>query len=78
MGVLTQLERSLSARGMTFALAEVKGPVMGRLRTTELGQRLTGKVFMSVHEAFEHATRSGEPPVPDKEGLALVGINGSK
>jgi hypothetical protein len=31
-----------------------------------------------VHEAFEHATRSGEPPVPDKEGLALVGINGSK
>lgn len=78
LGVLTQLERSLSARGMTFALAEVKGPVMGRLRTTELGQRLTGKVFMSVHEAFEHATRSGEPPVPDKEGLALVGINGSK
>jgi SulP family sulfate permease len=78
LGVLTQLERSLSARGMTFALAEVKGPVMDRLRTTELGQRLTGKVFLSVHEAFEHATRSGEPPVPDKEGLALVGINGSK
>lgn len=77
LGVLTQLERSLSARGMTFALAEVKGPVMDRLRTTELGQRLTGKVFLSVHEAFEHATRSGEPPVPDKEGLALVGINGS-
>jgi len=78
LGVLTQLERSLSARGMTFALAEVKGPVMDRLRTTELGQRLTGKVFLSVHEAFEHATRSGEPPVPDKEGLALVGINGSQ
>lgn len=78
LGVLTQLERSLSARGMTFALAEVKGPVMDRLRTTELGQRLTGKVFLSVHEAFEHATRSGEPPVPDKEGLVLVGINGSK
>ena len=64
LGVLTQLERSLSARGMTFALAEVKGPVMDRLRTTELGQRLQGKVFLSVHEAFEHATRSGEPPVP--------------
>ena len=78
LGVLTQLERSLSARGMTFALAEVKGPVMDRLRTTELGQRLTGKVFVSVYEAFEHATRPGESPVPDKEGLALVGINGSK
>jgi len=64
LGVLTQLERGLSARGMTFALAEVKGPVMDRLRSTELGQRLQGKVFLSVHEAFEQAVRSGETAVP--------------
>ena len=64
LGVLTQLERSLSARGITFALAEVKGPVMDRLRSTELGKRLQGKVFLSVHEAFEHAARSGEPALP--------------
>lgn len=64
LGVLTQLERGLAARGMTFALAEVKGPVMDRLRSTELGQRLQGKVFLSVHEAFEHAARSGEPAAP--------------
>ena len=64
LGVLTQLERSLAARGMTFALAEVKGPVMDRLRSTELGQRLTGKVFLSVHEAFGHAARSVQPPPP--------------
>ena len=68
LGVLTQLERSLSARGMTFALAEVKGPVMDRLRSTELGQRLQGKVFLSVHEAFENAARSGEPTAPPSLG----------
>lgn len=60
LGMLTQLEQSLSARGIEFTLAEVKGPVMDRLRNTELGQRLQGKVFLSVHEAFEHA---GEPAV---------------
>jgi len=64
LGVLTQLELGLAARGMTLALAEVKGPVMDRLRSTELGQRLQGKVFLSVHEAFEHAARSGEPAAP--------------
>ena len=55
LGVLTELERSLTARGIAFTLAEVKGPVMDRLRSTELGRRLQGKVFLSVHEGFEHA-----------------------
>lgn len=53
--VLTQLERSLAARGIEFALAEVKGPVMDRLRSTELGERLHGRVFLSVHDAFRVA-----------------------
>jgi len=64
LGVLTQLERSLADRNIEFMLAEVKGPVMDRLRSTDLGQRLQGKVFLSVHEAFEHAARAGEPAVP--------------
>ena len=55
LGVLTQLERSLAARSIEFMLTEVKGPVMDRLRPTELGQRLLNRVFLSVHEAFEHA-----------------------
>ena len=58
LGVLTQLERSLAARGVEFMLAEVKGPVMDRLRPTELGQRLQQRVFLSVHEAFEYATQT--------------------
>jgi SulP family sulfate permease len=63
LGTLTELERSLAARGIEFTLAEVKGPVMDRLRSTELGQRLQGKVFLSVHEAFEHATHADSQAV---------------
>jgi SulP family sulfate permease len=50
--VLTELERSLATRGIGFMLAEVKGPVMDRLRDTDLGRRLDGRIFLSVHEAF--------------------------
>ena len=64
LGVLTQLERSLAIRGIEFMLAEVKGPVMDRLRSTELGQRLQDKVFLSVHAAFEHAVQAGNQPLP--------------
>ena len=52
LGVLTQLERNLATRGIEFTLAEVKGPVMDRLRGTGLGLRLEGKVFLSTHDAF--------------------------
>jgi SulP family sulfate permease len=61
LDVLTELERSLAARGITFMLAEVKGPVMDRLRHTELGRRLEGRVFLSVHDAFAFARRDPAP-----------------
>lgn len=56
--VLTELERSLAARGIVFMLAEVKGPVMDRLRDTDLGHRLSGRVFLSVHDAFVFAQQA--------------------
>ena len=62
LGVLTQLERSMAARNIEFSLAEVKGPVMDRLRPTELGRRLLGRVFLSTHEAFEHASHAPGNP----------------
>jgi len=63
LGVLTQLESRLAARGIEFMLAEVKGPVMDRLRPTDLGQRLLGRVFLSVHEACSStlASRAARP-----------------
>lgn len=52
LGVLTQMEQSLAKRGVALELAEVKGPVMDRLKHTPLGQRLQGRVFQSVHDGF--------------------------
>jgi SulP family sulfate permease len=55
LGVLSEMERGLRQRGVGLLLAEVKGPVWDRLRTTELGQRMAGRVFLSTHEAFDWA-----------------------
>ena len=62
LGMLTQLERSMAARNIEFSLAEVKGPVLDRLRPTELGQRLLGRVFLSTHNAFEDASHATAHP----------------
>ncbi|WP_350495006.1 sodium-independent anion transporter [Neopusillimonas aromaticivorans] len=51
---LTQLQSSLDAKGITFMLAEVKGPVMDRLQPTELGHKLEGLIFLSAHDAFSY------------------------
>ena len=63
LGVLTELERSLAARGIELTFAEVKGPVMDRLRPTDLGRlmQMQGRVFLSVHEAFENASLALRP-----------------
>lgn len=52
LGVLTAMEQSLAERGIRLELAEVKGPVMDRLKNTTLGQRLQGRVYQSVHDGF--------------------------
>ena len=61
---LTELERVLQQRGIDLALAEIKGPVMDRLRHTELLQRLQERVFTSLQEAVGWATSC---PVPTPE-----------
>ncbi|PJI97557.1 SulP family sulfate permease [Acidovorax sp. 69] len=55
LGTLTDLERSLTQRGIVLLLAEVKGPVLDRLEHTALGQQLQGRVFLSTHEGFVFA-----------------------
>ena len=52
LGMLDELEKNLSARQISLQLAEVKGPVLDRLRHTELGERLKDRVFLSTHQAF--------------------------
>jgi SulP family sulfate permease len=50
--MLDELERSLALKGVQLWLAEVKGPVMDRLGSTDLGQRLASRIYLSTNEAF--------------------------
>lgn len=51
---LEQLISDLKSAGVTFHLAEVKGPVMDRLERTDFLDHLKpGKVFLSTHDAFK-------------------------
>ena len=50
---LGELNAMLVARGVTLHLAEVKGPVMDRLKQSELLGALGGKVFLSTAMAWD-------------------------
>jgi SulP family sulfate permease len=55
--MLHKLAHSLREAGVTLHLAEVKGPVMDRLKHTALIRDLApGRVFLSAHEAVEMLT----------------------
>ncbi|MFC0254070.1 SulP family inorganic anion transporter [Massilia consociata] len=50
---LGELNASLRQRGVLLHLAEVKGPVMDRLRHSELLQALNGRLFLSAAMAWD-------------------------
>jgi SulP family sulfate permease len=50
---LSELNQSLKRRGIGLNLAEVKGPVMDRLRNSTLLQQLNGKLFLSTSNACD-------------------------
>lgn len=52
LGMLTDLEKHLAARNIALQFAEVKGPVLDRLRATPLGESMAGRIFLSTHDAF--------------------------
>ncbi len=52
--MLDQLEKSLAARDIQLYFAEIKGPIMDRLKNTSLGRRMKNKIFLSAHAAFLH------------------------
>ncbi|QGZ42511.1 SulP family sulfate permease [Pseudoduganella flava] len=51
---LAELNASLKARGIGLHLAEVKGPVMDRLRDSSLPDQLGGRIFLSTAMAADH------------------------
>ncbi|MNM88116.1 STAS domain protein [compost metagenome] len=55
---LIELNSALAKRGISLNLAEVKGPVMDRLRQSSLLHDLSGKLYLST--ALATADLSGE------------------
>jgi sulfate permease, SulP family len=64
---LEAINERLKLSGVTLHLSEVKGPVMDRLMKTHFLHDLTGKVFLSQHQAVRELSqcddaRLGKPP----------------
>ena len=51
--ILNDINLNLMNSGKRLHLTEVKGPVMDRLRDTDFLKKLTGKCFLSTHEAYQ-------------------------
>ena len=64
MEALCDLNHDLLARGIRLHLAEVKGPVQDRLLKSPLWNTLSGKVFLSVNEAYEFLATSSSATSP--------------
>ena len=74
---LETLVERLKAAGIDFHLSEVKGPVMDRLKRTDFPAHLSGRVFLSQHDALAaldpETTRTAEAGLrPERSGAALA------
>lgn len=61
---LGELNASLRQRGVLLHLAEVKGPVMDRLRDSDLLPALSGEVFLSAAMAWDRLAGSAAAGTP--------------
>jgi SulP family sulfate permease len=61
---LENIVHLLADMGVQFHLSEVKGPVMDKLKRTDLLQKLGGRVFLSHHEAVTALTADESSPPP--------------
>jgi SulP family sulfate permease len=69
---LEAINSRLKARGITFHLSEVKGPVMDRLKTSSFLDDLTGKVFLTQHGAVRCLAETAQTyPSPSRDGVSI-------
>lgn len=63
--VLEDIDRRLAARSIKLHLSEVKGPVMDALQRTQFLSHLSGRVFLTQHQAVEQLKPDDiEPYIP--------------
>jgi SulP family sulfate permease len=58
--VLEALNERLRELGISFHLSEIKGPVMDKLQKTHFLAQLSGKVFLSQHQAVQSLLASSD------------------
>ncbi|WP_420406853.1 SulP family inorganic anion transporter [Hoeflea sp.] len=58
---LEAINERLAALDVRFHLSEIKGPVMDRLKTSDFLDHLTGKVFLSQHQAICELSAAATP-----------------
>ena len=56
---LEGIDKRLMDAGIVLHFSEIKGPVMDRLKGTELLSHLRGQVFLSHHQALQHLVPDG-------------------
>jgi len=61
---LAELNQSLKQRGIGLHLAEVKGPVMDRLKASNLPATLNGRIFLSAVMASDDLSSTDHDAVP--------------
>lgn len=59
---LRSIHRTLQDAGICLHLSEVKGPVMDRLRRSDFLERLSGRVFLTHHQAISALDEPAEDP----------------
>ena len=58
---LEAIDRRLRDAGMSFHLSEVKGPVMDRLKRSDFLEQLSGRVFLTHHQAVQSLLKETPP-----------------
>ncbi len=57
--LLLELDAALTEQGKTLYLAEIKGPVMDKLKASDLAGRFAGRIYLSGQQAWEVLATAG-------------------
>jgi SulP family sulfate permease len=60
---LLEFNKRLQDKGIKMHLSEIKGPVLDRLQRVDFAEELTGKVYLSQHQAWQELTKLSSPSI---------------
>ena len=60
---LLEFNKRLQDKGIKMHLSEIKGPVLDRLQRVDFAEELTGKVYLSQHQAWQELTKQSNTSI---------------